>query len=240
MYSPVHFNGNLLCAVDTETSGLSHEKHDILQLTIIPLSIDLRVSQEFPPFDIKIKPFRPENVDPEIHKVNPTLWKEASMYGLDRYDSVTRFEEWFARLNLPERKKIVPLGANYSFDRDFIREWLGGPVNYEFYFRNDYRDIQQAASFLNDQAAWMGERIPFPKLNLSYLCSQLQVTNNNPHDSAQDCLATIECYRKLLRYTEFQTMLVSQNKPGILSIEEVSSTNNSGTEPSCRTTEQQT
>jgi DNA polymerase III epsilon subunit-like protein len=41
--------------------------------------------------------------------------------------------------------------------------------------------------------------IPFPKVNLQYLCSQLKVERDRSHEAMQDCVATAEVYRKMLR-----------------------------------------
>lgn len=123
----------------------------------------------------------------------------ALTYGIERWSAVELLREWFYKLKLPERKKIVPLGANWSHDERFIREFMGGPESYEEIFRSDYRDVQKTALTLNDMYDWHSEAIPFPKVNLAYLCSCLGVEQINKHDATGDAIATAEVYRKLMR-----------------------------------------
>ncbi len=201
--SPVHFNRNLFCAIDSESTGLDPLKHDMIQLSIIPLGPDFKPTRDFQHFEILIKPDRPENGSVEAEKVNKGLLNKALTHGFERWASVEMLRHWFYSLKLPERKKIVPLAANYQHDRDFIREWMGGQASYEEIFRNDYRDVQEAARVVNDMCDWASERIPFPKQNLSYLCSTLGVENINKHDASGDALATAEVYRRLMRYKDY-------------------------------------
>lgn len=201
-YSAVHLNGNLMCAIDIETSGLQPLYHDILQLSIVPVAPNITPSKEFPIFHIKIKPARPERAD-LMKGINKALFTDCINNGMAPETAEERLREWFNDLDLPLRKKIVPLGHNYvNFDRLFIMDWLGGPCSYDEFFRSDSRDTLHSALFLNDMADWFSEKIPFPKWSLSYLCSQLGVENPNPHDAVSDCLATIACYRKLMNYRE--------------------------------------
>ncbi len=64
-----HFNGNLFCAVDIETTGLHFPKHDIIQISIIPIAPDLSVNKKLPFFHCLIKPRRPENISEEANTV---------------------------------------------------------------------------------------------------------------------------------------------------------------------------
>lgn len=201
-YSPVHYNGNLLCSIDTESTGLKAGFHDILQLCVLPLGPDLKPSREFPHFEIMIRPESPQRVDAKADKVNKGLMHSALTYGIERWSAVELLREWFYKLKLPVRKKIVPLGANWSHDERFIREFMGGPESYEELFRSDYRDVQKAAGTINDMCDWHSEPIPFPKVNLSYLCSVLGVQQINKHDATGDALATAEVYRRLMRYKD--------------------------------------
>lgn len=200
--SAVHLNGNLLVAIDTETTGLIAGKHDILQLAAVPVSPDLTPSQEYQPFNMYIQPKRPENADPEAFKVSKVRLTDAIVNGIEAWSAVDRFSEWFYSLRLPPGKKIVPLGANFQFDQGFLLDFLGGPLSYDEFFRSDYRDVQKVALYLNDVADFMSERIPFPKVKLTYLCSCLKIPHPNAHDALADCVASIEVYRRLMRYRD--------------------------------------
>src|SRR5207302_4155191 len=95
-----------------------------------------------------------------------------------------------------------PLGSNYSFDRDFLIQFMGGVLSYDYIFRSDFRDTMLAAVHHNDLADWHNERIPFPKYNLQYLCRILGVENPVRHRAIPDALATAEVYRRLMRYKD--------------------------------------
>lgn len=206
------WNGNLLCAIDLETTGLKipmlhSDPHDILQIAFVPVGLDLRPSKEYSIFHLKLQPKRPYNIDPEADKVNRGLLAECITHGMEPWTAVDRFDEWFQRLRLPPNKKLIPLGANYgNFDKLFIMDWLGGPLNYENYIRNDIRDIQTIACYINDVSDHFCEHpTPFPKWNLRYLAALLGIPHppETAHDAVQDCVTTIECYRKLMRWRDY-------------------------------------
>jgi DNA polymerase III epsilon subunit-like protein len=196
--SLVHLNGNLLCAVDTETTGLDPEVHDIVQIAVLPLDSEIRPLEGILPFNMHLKPKRPQNADPKALKINRLNLVELIERGMEPDRGADIFMEWFEKLNLGYNKRIAPLGHNYPFDRGFIHGWLG-PKNYEFAFDYHVRDSVSAALFLNDRAAFHAEAAPYPKVNLKYLCSQLGVENQGAHDALQDCLATAECYRRMMQ-----------------------------------------
>lgn len=196
--SSVHFNGHLLCAIDTETTGLRAGFHDIIQIAIVALNPDLTPNLNIMPFHTKLQPKRPHNFDDSSTEVNSQTLEDAMEYGMEPWTAVDLFDDWFKRLALPERKLIVPLGHNFPFDKDFITDWLGGPISYQSYFHGHVRDSMSAALFVNDTADWRSERIPHPKVGLKYLCGLLGVELINAHDAMADALASAECYRKLL------------------------------------------
>ncbi len=195
-----HLNGNLLCAIDCETTGLLWNKHDIIQIAIIPVTPSFEPNLDIQYFHCFMKPRRLENIDLEANKINRGRVTQAINEGMEPETAEERLREWFQSLRLPVKKSIVPLGSNYAFDRDFIMDWLGGPLSYGEFFRNDYRDTSLTGLMLNDMAFWAEDRIPFPKTSLKYLCSQLGVAHVNAHDAVGDCLATIEVYRRLMRW----------------------------------------
>lgn len=202
-YSGIHFNGNLLCAIDTETTGLKPGHHEILDLCILPLGLDLKPSKQFRMFNIKIKPEHPERTDPEAHRMNSDLMRECLIHGIDRWAAVDMLSTWFKKLNLPERKKIVPLGSNYQHDRAFIQEFLGGFYSYDEFFRSDCRDCMLMALMVNDQYDWHSDKIPFPKTKLGYLATTLGIEANNAHTALGDCLTSAEVYKRLLRWKDY-------------------------------------
>lgn len=194
-----HFNDNIICAVDLETTGLRWGEHDIWQMCVMPVTMDFKPSQTLPFFHIYLAP-RYNNIDPELPSGFRNRIVEAWSNGIDSWTAIDRFREWFDKLGLPPKKKIVPLGCNYAnFDRNFMIDWLGGPLSYEEFFRSDSRDVQSAALIFNDLFGWHSEPVPFPKVNLSYLCNCLKIKREGNHDAVLDCVATIEVYHRMMR-----------------------------------------
>jgi DNA polymerase III epsilon subunit-like protein len=194
----LHLNGNVICAVDTETTGLIAGFHDIIQICVLPLNSVLEPMKEVIPFYCDIKPKRIENCDPESTKVNRGLLTHAAINGIDPDRAADLLDEWVQKLKLAPDKRISPLASNWPHDRDFIRDWIGRETMTQF-FDGRYRDTQAAALFLNDLADWKTEQIPFPRVGLRSLCTKLKVEHEFAHDALQDCLATANCYRKMLK-----------------------------------------
>jgi len=196
--SMIHLNGNLLCAVDVETTGLRPGYHDIIQIAVLPLDSQIRPIQNIRPFYVAaMKPKRLENIDkaaPKAHRINMA---ELCLKGLDPWKAVDLFEEWFERLELPVGKRIVPLAHNWVFDRAFVIDWLG-ELSFEHFFDYHYRDSMVAAEYLNDRADHHVEKYPFPKVSLEYCCNILNVTNADAHNALADCVATAEVYKRML------------------------------------------
>lgn len=218
---PMHFNGNILAAVDVETTGLTlpmtgaKEPHDMIQICVMPVGFNYEPSREFMPFHLLLQPKRPENADNEAAKITRNLLIRAMTDGMEPWTAVERFGEWFGKLRLRPGKKIIVLGCNYAnFDKYFIMDWLGGPLSYEEYFRNDIRDVQTIANYLNDAAGFFCEQVPFPKWNLKYLASCLQIPHptDQAHDALQDCVTTIEVYKRLLRHRDYADPGPSRNR----------------------------
>lgn len=196
--SLIHLNGNLLCAIDLETTGFNPKIHDIWQIAILPLDSDIRPlkMEGLSPFYIDIKPDRPQNADPEA--ISKDKLEKVLKDGLDSELAQMLLEKWFNKLQLAINKKICPLACNWPFDRSFLIEWLG-LLNFEAFFHPWYRDVLAASLYSNDRADVNAEPVPYAKSSLAYLCSTLKVENISPHDALSDCVATAEVYRLMLK-----------------------------------------
>ena len=195
MADMMHLNGNKLCVLDVETTGLNPAKHDIIEVCCIYLDSFVKPTDKM--FHMFITPSRPENIDSRAMKINKVSSVEAMKRGIDSMKAADAFEDWFNTLELRERKSIAPLGHCYHFDMGFLKSWLG-EKHYEYYFDYHIRDTAIIANYLNDRADFRSEQYPYPKQSLTYLCNQLDVENPSKHTAIGDCLATAECYRKLL------------------------------------------
>lgn len=200
----IHLNGNLLCAIDVETTGTKAGYHEIIQICVLPLAFDLTPLKKegLYPFYTELKPTCPERIDWDAIKVSRLDMSQLMLRALEPDRVADLFDKWFQKLKLPYNKKIVPLGCNWPFDAAFIKDWLG-EENYSQFFFGLHRDVQTAALYVNDKYDFHCEPCPFPKQNLKYLASQLRITYEKAHDALHDCLATAEVYRRMLRHADY-------------------------------------
>ena len=194
----IHLNGHLLCAIDTETTGLKPFHHEIWEISILPLDENLDISQKIVPFNVYIQPTWPERADPDAIRVNKEGYMKACTDGFDKYVAAELFEEWFNKLKLGERKRIAPLGHNWAFDRAFMQDWLGHE-SFDFYVDGRFRDTMAMANYENDRADWKAEPHPFPKLSLSYVASQLKIDFDKIHNALDDTVLVAKVYKDLVR-----------------------------------------
>lgn len=194
-----HWNNSILCAIDLETTGLDPRKHDIVEVAIIPLNSEIMPIKQIMPFNVIIKPGRPENIDYDnLTKIGMTR-KRISDYMLNGHDSfyaAELLEKWFNKLQMPERKQIFPLAHNFPFEYSFLRDWLG-PLNYESMFDGRFRDTMALANALNEMADLRARPVPFEKVNLSYICNKLGIERSREHYALEDAMVTAECYRRM-------------------------------------------
>lgn len=207
--SMVHWNGNMICAIDTETTGLDPAYHEIWQIAILPLDADFNIRRDVIPFYINIAPEYPERIDPEAIKVSRVSRAEI-MKGHDREKAKDLLEDWKNKLGLPVTKfgspcKIIPLGQNYFFDMPFLKHWLGISL-YDSIFHYHPRDTMATAIYLNDRAACHAEEVPFSKVGLTWLARKLGVEMNasRAHDALSDCQVTAGVYKALVNQGLFE------------------------------------
>jgi DNA polymerase III epsilon subunit-like protein len=205
IYSPyggmIHLNGNLLCAVDVETTGVTPGFNDLIQISILPLNSDIKPLKSVPPFYMNLTPQNIENIDYKATKITKLGLAELMLNSMHPDKVQDLFMEWFEKLNLPvtpsSNKKLCPLWSNGSFDKSWILHWLGRK-NYDHVFHFHERDTQALALSINDRFYHHGEKLPFPKVGLNYLASCFGIVNENAHDALADCVTTAEVYRRML------------------------------------------
>lgn len=201
--SMVHWNGNQLCAIDCETTGLDPHYHELIQICILPLDSNVQPRKDILPFYIELVPDYPERASFEAMKVNRLNFAKIGQRGHDRLQAVDMLEEWIKKLKLPttkygNSKRIIPLGQNYTFDQSFIQAWLG-VTTYNDLFSYQYRDTQRAALYLNDRAGMHAEDVPFAITDLDFLARRSGVESVRAHDALSDCVTTAGIYRYMLQ-----------------------------------------
>lgn len=214
----IHLNGNTLCAIDTETTGLDPHRHEIVQLSVVPLDYDLKPMKGISPFNMTIRPLKPHTIDYDAMKVNRAEFAKLATTAPHPDVVENLFTDWVEnRLMLPPNKRIVPLGKNWRFDSDFIKEWLQ-PTLYNHLFNDaQARDLQFITLFYNDIAFARCEKFPFPKNNLGYIANQLNVewTHARAHDSLYDAYTTAECYRRIV-LSSVADLKVKETGPAVI------------------------
>lgn len=192
-----HLNGNLLAAIDFETTGALPGYHEPVQIAVLPLDSDCRPLKGVTPFYSLMRPEHPERMDPiamGIHHLSPEELAEAP-----HPDRVADYLiEWFDRLDMPIERNLVPLAANWPFECGFLLAWLGEPLMRRL-FNPLYRDVMVLALAINDRSFFMAEKTPFNRVGLASLCEHFGVVNQKPHDALSDCLAEAEVYRHLVK-----------------------------------------
>lgn len=185
--------GQLLAAIDFETSGLLAGYHEPVQVALVALGPHLRpLSAE--PFYRLIRPEHLDRADPgamKTHKIPPERLLEAASAG----DVADDLIAWVAGFGV---RQVVPLAHSWPFEYSFLNAWLGISLMQSLFSR-DARDTRQMAVSENDRARWGGRPLPYPKNGLGDLCRQFGVVNEGPHDALWDAVAEAEVYRCMLQ-----------------------------------------
>ncbi len=198
----VHLNGNLMAAIDYETTGRRPGYHEIIQIAIVPLNADLRPNKDITPFYTTVKPLHPERQEKQSGWVHGLDINDLVLHAPEPDRVQDLMMEWFAKLGLPFRKVVVPLAHNAPFESSFTKAFLGVERTDEI-FHSHYRDSMIYAIGLNDKAAFAGEPIPFSSVGLKSMCKKLGIVNTRPHDAYADAVAEAEVYRSLLHMDLF-------------------------------------
>jgi DNA polymerase III epsilon subunit-like protein len=179
-------------SIDCETTGLNHRLHELIQICILPF-------KNFKPLDedafyFQVKALHPETTDPEALEVNKLDPKE----GLDRMQSVELFHQWLKRIKAKYNiEKLIPLGQNYAFDKEFIINWLGDFDFYHANFSSRYSDTKRNA--INIQRFYL----PDFKTSLAEQAQYFGIKNDKHHDAYNDTLVTIQILEKQATTFEF-------------------------------------
>lgn len=198
-------NNNTNCVIDIETTGLDDQYHEICELAIVLLDCNLKPTKNI--FHKVIRPNHMDRCDPQALKVNG-FKKEKLLLGKSPGEVLEELD-LFIEEHVKPGKQLVPLGHNYTFDKGFLRNFLGSYHDsdgkevslYDEWFFRRYRDTMHTAIFINDLAEMNGRlKVPFPKVSLKYLCSTMGIENPKAHTALSDALATLKCYEKMISW----------------------------------------
>lgn len=188
-----HLNGNLLAAVDVETTGSDPFKYEVIQIAVVPQD------REIEPFISLIQPENPEVFDPYAMRSHGLRIDELVAHGVPRMQVCDDLLDWFGNIGLPHRRRIIPVSHNWAFESQFLSRLLG-PKTKEEIFSSIARDTMLMANYIKDRAAYLGVPVPFDKVSLGELCNQFKIVNEKAHDAFYDCVAELELYECLLGF----------------------------------------
>jgi hypothetical protein len=193
-----HLNSNILCAIRIRKTGPKPRYHDLVEVCILPINSDWQASTVIVPFYMSIQPKRKENIDPDECPLSREKITNICLNGVDAYDAAERFDEWVEKLYLRTRKQISLLCHEWYSDREFLIDWLGFE-SFNQHFDPRVRDLEISANYANDKADFHAEPAVYPKVNLQYLCSNLNVPSQRDRDLLEETLSLIELYKRMLR-----------------------------------------
>ncbi len=193
-----NLKGNPLAVVDIETTGRLGGYHEIVQIAVVPLTLDLEVAEDVQPFYQNIKPNFPERAEPRAESVHGLQMDDLLLNAPTQERVLDYFLEWHSKLPLGHKRRLTPIAHNWGFERSFLAPWMG-PDLMNAVFTPHPRDTMIFCSMLNDRADMMGQDVPFKYIGLTYVCKLLGITLDNAHNALADCVATAKLYAKLMR-----------------------------------------
>ncbi len=192
-----NWNGNQLCAIDVETSGLDPSKHDIIQIALLPLDASLKPRKDVLPYYLYLIPRNPEAVDLRALKVNRLTLNKLYAKGVDPDKAIVLLMEWVSKLKLAPGKRLIPLGHNYGFDSLFLIRWLGLELYTEL-IHHIYRDTLTIAAYINDCRNVHLRKGWNKSLRLIDLCLHYGLEPFKAHNALYDCQLVAELYHRIV------------------------------------------
>jgi DNA polymerase-3 subunit epsilon len=176
----------LFSFIDTETTGLDPDKHELIQIAGIVMRIanpsDPSTYELIEEFEYKIKPERIGDANPlslKINQYDPSKWTEA-----------LSLKEAMHLVNA-KTKDSVMIAHNVAFDSAFLEKAFKnvGLVNTMHYHRLD--TVSMAYALLKNNK-------DVDHLSLRALCNYFDIHREGEHEALADVRATVELYKKLM------------------------------------------
>lgn len=197
-------NNKYLIVLDTETSGLSPEKNEIIQLAAVaidPRSLEIQKDKAFKTY---IKPLKPEHWSDKaesVHGISLESLKDAihpKVAWKDFCSFVNKYNPKGTTWTAP-----MPVGQNTQFDLNFINVLCKkyGPWDTKWdspsLFNHNSLDIKQSIFF------WCHDTGFVPNLKLDTFRDFVGLSKEGTHDALTDVLHTAEIlvrFMKIHRY----------------------------------------
>lgn len=193
-----HLFGNLMAAVDFETTGKIAGYHEIIQVAVVPIDSDCKPITSIRPFYEMVAPDYPERAEKQATSVHGINVYQLAECAPDKGRVADMLSEWWESLDLYHNRRLVPLAHNWPFESSFFDAWIGLEEK-ERLFHGHARDAMLLAASINDRFAMRGEHVPFHRLGLESISRQLGIVNEKAHDAYADCICEAEVYRQMLK-----------------------------------------
>ncbi len=193
-----------LAVIDTETTGLSPERHEVIEIGLVLAeheqrddgSWEVRKTGEW---EVKLNPWNIEGADPVALRMNhydPRVWEEEAVAQRDGLIDLSK------RLQLMEQPEGVPdsqmlnnmiiVGHNVHFDIQFLqtafkRIGIEHPLN-----KRVIDTYPLARGVLRHEH--------MKNFKLGTLCEYFNIKNKKAHSALADALVTFDLYTALVNY----------------------------------------
>lgn len=198
---PKHLNGDIACAIDTETTGLDPLVDSIWELAVVPLDHNWLPQKDAIPFYCLIQPRLPiERIDfkADVNIGNRSRILKAYADGFPCDVALDLFFEWFYKLDLMPAARIQPLGHNFSYDEAFMR-MLWGDDTYRTQFSHKTRDTMKTEMFIEDTLAMAGNKVERKDYRLEAVARKYGVENTYAHNALADAITSAQIYSRQCR-----------------------------------------
>lgn len=178
---------SILAFLDTETTGLNPEKHEVIQVGVVLArqtprqgrGPSLEIIEEI---DLKIKPQRIEDAEEEALRING--YDEGEwMFAPDLKPA--------AELLAKKLQGAIMVAHNISFDAPFVEKMFerAGVENTMKRYKLDTISIAFARFYNREEDI---------KYSLGYLCDMFGIKNENAHTALADAKALYQVYKKMM------------------------------------------
>lgn len=175
----------ILCVLDTETTGLSPDKHEIIQVAAIFCDEGLN---ELDRVSFKIRPQFIERASRkalEITGYHPRTWKPKFYTHKRAFEYLNRYVQKHEKCG----DSVVIVGQNVKFDYKFLQAGYSS-AGVLFPFSSTMLDLMDIAKIWSS-----AKNVRLKKLSLKYLAEFTNQINTNPHDAEADAEVTLDVLR---------------------------------------------
>lgn len=170
-----------LAFVDTETTGLNEDEHEIIEIGV--LIYNQQTDQIEDEWETKIAPTHIETASQTALRINgyinnPELYRGSLKSALIKFNSLV--------------EGCIIVGQNVSFDLKFINKVLK-ELNITPKFDRRYLELMGLSW-------WAVKDSDLPGISLESLCNHFNIPNIGAHSALIDCRRAFEVYRNTEKY----------------------------------------